>query len=219
MALSAEEKRKFLRSLDEDIEFRYAVAGYLGISEILKRLDSLEENMLKLWEEVRSLREGQNKLWEEVKSLREGQDKLREEFEKLSMRVEVTMGSMGRRWGEDLERMVLEIFKEALEKRGIEPGKVEKLRFVDRDGSITGIKGKVVDIDISVKDDKLYLIEVKSRAELDHIDALYMKARAAEKYLNRSADKIILVSVNVDREAYDRAEELGIEVICGHVIE
>jgi hypothetical protein len=175
--------------------------------------------MLKLWEEVRSLREGQNKLWEEVKSLREGQDKLREGFEKLSMRVEVTMGSMGRRWGEDLERMVLEIFKEALEKRGIEPGKVEKLRFVDRDGSITGIKGKVVDIDISVKDDKLYLIEVKSRAELDHIDALYMKARAAEKYLNRSADKIILVSVSVDREAYDRAEELGIEVICGHVIE
>jgi len=219
MALSAEEKRKFLRSLDEDIEFRYAVAGYLGISEILKRLDSLEENMLKLWEEVRSLREGQNKLWEEVKSLREGQDKLREGFDKLSMRVEVTIGSMGRRWGENLERMVLEIFKEALEKRGIEPGKVEKLRFVDRDGSITGIKGKVVDIDISVKDDKLYLIEVKSRAELDHIDALYMKARAAEKYLNRSADKIILVSVNVDREAYDRAEELGIEVICGHVIE
>jgi len=219
MALSAEEKRRFLRSLDEDIEFRYAVAGYLGISEILKRLDSLEGNMLKLWEEVRSLREGQNKLWEEVKSLREGQDKLREGFEKLSMRVEVTMGSMGRRWGEDLERMVLEIFKEALEKRGIEPGKVEKLRFVDRDGSITGIKGKVVDIDISVKDDKLYLIEVKSRAELDHIDALYMKARAAEKYLNRSADKIILVSVSVDREAYDRAEELGIEVICGHVIE
>jgi hypothetical protein len=219
MALSAEEKRRFLRSLDEDIEFRYAVAGYLGISEILKRLDSLEGNMLKLWEEVRSLREGQNKLWEEVKSLREGQDKLREGFDKLSMRVEVTMGSMGRRWGEDLERMVLEIFKEALEKRGIEPGKVEKLRFVDRDGSITGIKGKVVDIDISVKDDKLYLIEVKSRAELDHIDALYMKARAAEKYLNRSADKIILVSVNVDREAYDRAEELGIEVICGHVIE
>ena len=219
MTLSPEEKRKFLRSLDEDIEFRYAVAGYLGISEILKRLDSLEENMLKLWEEVRSLREGQNKLWEEVKSLREGQDKLREGFDKLSMRVEVTIGSMGRRWGEDLERMVLEIFKEALEKRGIEPGKVEKLRFVDRDGSITGIKGKVVDIDISVKDDKLYLIEVKSRAELDHIDALYMKARAAEKYLNRSADKIILVSVNVDREAYDRAEELGIEVICGHVIE
>ncbi len=205
MALSTEEKRRFLRSLDEDIEFRYAVAGYLGISEILRRLDSLEESMIKLWEEVKSLREGQNKL--------------REDFDRLGMRVEVTIGSMGRRWGEDLERMVLEIFKEALERRGIEPGRVEKLRFVDRDGSMTGIRGKVVDIDISVKDDKLYLIEVKSRAELDHIDALYVKARAVEKYLNRSVDKIILVSVNVDREAYDRAKELGIDVICGHVIE
>jgi chromosome segregation ATPase len=76
MALSAEEKRRFLRSLDEDIEFRYAVAGYLGISEILKRLDSLEESMLKLWE-------NQNKLWEELRSLREGQDKLREETRSL----------------------------------------------------------------------------------------------------------------------------------------
>jgi chromosome segregation ATPase len=64
MALSAEEKKRFLKSLDEDKEFRYAVAGYLGIGEILKRLDSLEESMKKLWE-------GQNKLWEEVKSLRE----------------------------------------------------------------------------------------------------------------------------------------------------
>jgi seryl-tRNA synthetase len=70
MALSAEEKRKFLRSLDEDIEFRYAVAGYLGISEILKRLDSLEENMLKLWEEVRSLREDVNTLRGDVNALK-----------------------------------------------------------------------------------------------------------------------------------------------------
>jgi hypothetical protein len=42
--------------------------------------------------------------------------------------------------------MVLEIFKEALEKRGIEPGKVEKMRFVDEDGKITGIRGRIIDI-------------------------------------------------------------------------
>jgi chromosome segregation ATPase len=60
MALSAEEKKRFLKSLDEDKEFRYAVAGYLGIGEILKRLDSLEESMVKLWEEVKSLREDFN---------------------------------------------------------------------------------------------------------------------------------------------------------------
>ncbi|MDW8043359.1 MAG: hypothetical protein RMJ30_03840 [Nitrososphaerota archaeon] len=83
-------KREMLRLLDEDEEFRYAVAGRIGLLEILKRLDKLEEgqrnlletvarlweNQNKLWEEVRSLREGQNKLWEEVRNLREDQRKL-----------------------------------------------------------------------------------------------------------------------------------------------
>ncbi len=159
----------------------------------------------------------------EINKLREDfnaeMSKLREDFNKLGMKVEVTIGSMGRRWGRDLEMMVLEIFKEALERRGIEPGKVEKLRFKDRDGSMTGVKGKVVDVDISVRDEKLYLIEVKSTADLDHVDALYEKMRAVEKYLNREVDKVFLVAVNVDKEAYDRAGELGIEVICGNVIE
>jgi len=81
--LSKEEKLKLLKALEEDLEFRYAVAGLIGISEILRRLDRLEEgqkrlweNQNRLWEEVRNLREGQNKLWEEVKSLRERQDRL-----------------------------------------------------------------------------------------------------------------------------------------------
>jgi regulator of replication initiation timing len=76
-------RRQFLKLLDEDKEFRYTVAGYLGLGEIFKRLDSIEENIRKIWEEIRGLREGQeklweaqNRLWEEVKALREGQEKL-----------------------------------------------------------------------------------------------------------------------------------------------
>ncbi|MEM1941060.1 MAG: hypothetical protein QW074_08565 [Candidatus Caldarchaeum sp.] len=97
-------KRELLRLLDEDEEFRYAVAGRIGILEILKRLDRLEDNQNKLWEnqnrlweEVRGLREGQEKLWRgqeklwenveklwaEVKNLREGQEKLWEEVRSL----------------------------------------------------------------------------------------------------------------------------------------
>ena len=70
MVLSAEEKKRFLKSLDEDKEFRYAVAGYLGIGEILKRLDSLEESMVKLWEEVKSLREDFNTSKSDVSTLK-----------------------------------------------------------------------------------------------------------------------------------------------------
>jgi len=77
-------KDQLLDLLDRDREFRYAVAGKLGLSEILGRLDRNEEAIRKLWEEVKSLREGQEKLWEEVKSLREGQEKLWEGQEKIS---------------------------------------------------------------------------------------------------------------------------------------
>ena len=36
-------KREFLELLEKDREFRYAVAGYLGLDEILKRLDKHDE--------------------------------------------------------------------------------------------------------------------------------------------------------------------------------
>ncbi|MEM2238066.1 MAG: hypothetical protein QXK69_05305 [Candidatus Caldarchaeum sp.] len=95
--MAADLKRELLRLLEEDEEFRYAVAGRIGILEILKRLDRLEEEMNKLlesnnrlwesnnklWENQHKLWESQNKLWEEVRSLREGQEKLWEGQNKL----------------------------------------------------------------------------------------------------------------------------------------
>lgn len=90
-------KKEFLELLDKDLEFRYAVAGFLGLSEILKRLDALAEGQVKIWEEIAAikeeqkslreeqikLREEQIKLGKEQKSLREEQIKLREEQIKL----------------------------------------------------------------------------------------------------------------------------------------
>jgi len=96
-----------LELLEKDLEFRYTVAGYLGLSEILKRLDRLEEgqnklweNQNRLWEEVRSLREGQNKLWEEVKGLREGQNKLWDEVRKLWVEVKGLREDQNKLWNE-----------------------------------------------------------------------------------------------------------------------
>jgi polyhydroxyalkanoate synthesis regulator phasin len=87
MVLSAEEKKRFLKSLDEDKEFRYAVAGYLGIGEILKRLDSLEESMKKLWEEVKSLREDFNILKSDVSILKSDVSALKEDVSTLKSDV------------------------------------------------------------------------------------------------------------------------------------
>lgn len=80
-------KKEFLELLDKDLEFRYAVAGYLGLSEILKRLDALMEEQTRLaeeqaktWEEIKSLREEQTKVWNEIAKLREEQISLREDM-------------------------------------------------------------------------------------------------------------------------------------------
>ena len=56
-------KKQILELLEKDLEFRYAVAGYSGLSEVLKRLDSIEESIKKLWESQSRLLENANKLW------------------------------------------------------------------------------------------------------------------------------------------------------------
>jgi hypothetical protein len=54
-------KREFLELLEKDLEFRYAVAGYLGLSEVLKRLDAIAEEQKNLRMEQVSLREEQRR--------------------------------------------------------------------------------------------------------------------------------------------------------------
>ncbi|MEM2441926.1 MAG: DUF3782 domain-containing protein [Candidatus Bathyarchaeia archaeon] len=97
-------KREFLELLDKDVEFRYAVAGYLGLSEILKRLDAiageqtrlaeeqinlrkeqarLAEEQTKIWNEIRALREEQTKIWVEIERFREEQTKTWENITKI----------------------------------------------------------------------------------------------------------------------------------------
>lgn len=102
---------ELLRLLKEDEEFRLAVVGLLGITDVqatLKRLmdvvtkladnqattlttlnsvltalGGLIDTMQKLLQEVRVLREDQAKLWQEVKALREDQERLWQEVKSL----------------------------------------------------------------------------------------------------------------------------------------
>jgi len=73
--LTKEEKERILKTLEVDIEFRYAVAGLIGLNEILKRLDRHEEELKRIWEEIARLREDMVKGFErhdmELAKLRE----------------------------------------------------------------------------------------------------------------------------------------------------
>jgi len=88
--VSSSLKEEFLELLEKDREFRYAVAGYLSLSEILKRLEEHDKKFLKIF---KKLEEHDRKFNEIVEHIR----RLEREFVMLSKRVEVTIGSMGRR--------------------------------------------------------------------------------------------------------------------------
>jgi uncharacterized membrane protein len=86
--VSEQLKGEFLELLEKDKEFRYAVAGHLGLSELLERMDKAWAAILRLWREVKKMRREQEKLLGEVGALREDQGRLRESHEKLGCKVE-----------------------------------------------------------------------------------------------------------------------------------
>jgi len=152
-------KREFIELLEKDVEFRYTVAGYLGLSEILKRLDRheshilevlkrldrLEENQEKLWEEVRALREeqrklweGQNKLWEGQNKLWEGQSKLWEEYRRLRDYVKAGFRELGRVLGITFEAHAASFLEVLLEELGYPDARVEK-KYLVSDGEVVEI--------------------------------------------------------------------------------
>ncbi|GAB6947757.1 hypothetical protein JCM16161A_18870 [Vulcanisaeta sp. JCM 16161] len=104
-----------MRLLREDEEFRLAVMGLLGISDVqssIKQLISavgelartvqrLVEGQEGLWQEVRALREDQNRLWQENKRINENIEKLWQENNKLWQEV--------RRIDENIERLWWEV--------------------------------------------------------------------------------------------------------------
>jgi predicted nuclease with TOPRIM domain len=233
-------KKEFIELLEKDVEFRYTVAGYLGLSEILKRLDKheshileilkrldrLEENQEKLWEEVRALREeqrklweGQNKLWEGQNKLWEGQSKLWEEYRRLRDYVKAGFRELGRVLGITFEAHAASFLEVLLEELGYPDARVEK-KYLVSDGEVVEINmfcerplvvGEVT-THVATKDG--------ARAE---IEKLLKRVRLVEERYGRRVMLAILVVSTATPEAHEElrrlATEHGIRLVFGREIE
>jgi hypothetical protein len=192
------------------------------VAEALKLLASYMkegfEKTFKILQEHTNLLQHHSKLLEEHSKLLERHEKRLEELARAVGELKVAVGSLGRRWGRDLERTVLELYRHALEERGVEPGRVEKFVYTDVDGRFYR-RGARIEVDVYIHDGGMYLVEVKSHAELDDVEWFYEKAGIVEKILGRKAAKLIIVAVDIDKEALQRAQELGIEAVYGAVID
>jgi hypothetical protein len=75
--LSAQFRREFLRALREDEEFRYAVAGLIGLEDLREGVRGLADGQAELRKAVARLAEGQAELRKAVARLAEDQAELR----------------------------------------------------------------------------------------------------------------------------------------------
>ncbi len=188
-------KSRILKLLREDEEFRYAVAGLIGLEEILKRLDRHEVELTKL-------REDMNRLIEDMNRLREDMNR---GFELMERRI----SALGARWG----IMAESAFRESL--RGLlakEFGyRVEKWVAFDENGRVYGYPSEV-DVDVAVSDGKLVLIEVSSHVRASDVNAFKRKAELYAEKTGRRPDRLVIVTPYIDDKALEASRQLEIEI-------
>jgi len=207
--MSLEElKSRILRLLREDEEFRYAVAGLIGLEEILKRLDRHEAELVRL-------RENMVRHESELVRLREDMNKLREDmirgFELVERRIELVerhISALGARWGLMAESAFRESLRGLLEK---ELGfRVERWRAYDESGMVFGYPSEI-EVDVAVSDGKLILIEVSSHVRASDVLQFRRKAELYERVTGRRPDRLIIVTPYIDEKALEAARRLGVE--------
>jgi len=211
-----------LRDVAEAIKMlaNYVKRGFDIIAEHSKRIEELskrvEEHSRVLVEHSKVLAEHSKRLEELTRAVQE-QGKRIEELARKVGEQSAVLGSIGRRWGRDLEKTVIELYRHVLEERSIIPEKIERFTYVDTDGKYY-VKGSRIEFDIYIHNDKVYLVEVKSHADIEDVEWFYKRAEIYEKIRGRRPDKLVLVAVHIDGDAYERAKGLGIEVIYGAII-
>ncbi len=217
-------KSEFLKILKEDEEFRYAVAGLIGLDEILKRLDRNEAELVRLREDMVKLREDMIKGFErhdnEIARLREDMIKgferhdneiarLREDMIKGFSLVERHISALGARWGLISEKAFREGIRGLIEREF--NVKVEKWEGYDEAGLVYGYPS-MVEVDVAIHDGRTTLIEVKSHVRASDIRAFKLKASFYEKREGRKPERLLVVTPYADQDAVEAAKKLGIEL-------
>jgi hypothetical protein len=188
-------KSRILRMLKEDEEFRYAVAGLIGLEEILKRLDRHEEEITRLREDMVKLREDMMRGFELM--------------DRRITRLENLISAIGARWGIMAEDAFRGGLRGILEKEfGM---KVERWITIDEEGLVYGFKG-VIEVDIAIKDGKTMLIDISSSVDRSKVAAFLRKAQLYEKKTGIRPDRLIMVTPYAEDAAVEAAKEVGVEV-------
>jgi hypothetical protein len=238
--MGANLKGEFLRLLREDEEFRLAVMGLLGFSDLKSSVDRLveavnklvrlaeahEERLAKLEERITRIEAAIEELTKIVKAHEERLAKVEDRLTRLETVVEklanaVSVHSM-RLDSFDRRLMALgarwgveseEAFRNAM--KGIVEGilgvaRVSKWVYFDKDGVVYGYPSQV-DVDVAIKDSTHILVEVKSSVSRGDVSEFSRVGRLYEM-VTGIKPRLVMVTPFIDDRGLEAARTLGIEV-------
>jgi len=175
-------------------------------------IEGLQEAVKKQGEAIASLQETVKKHGEAIEALQRAVLRLGREVKKLSVEV----GSFTNRAGKGMEKVMLKLYKKALELHGVDPRRVVHGFITDDEGVIE--KGKVFEVDFYETNDYVYVFEIKNLADKGAYDQIIIRKKLfSTKYKNKKI-KIFLVANFVDKNVKKKLEEEGVEIIASHVI-
>ena len=93
--------------------------------------------------------------------------------DRLIQELSISIGSLGRRTGKDMERLILNIYRDQLMQRGIDKDKAMRFEYIDKEG-LYGLKGK--------RYDKRYEFDIIMIVSNSHADIL-VKSSISEEYI------------------------------------
>ncbi len=215
--------REEQNKLREDMKNEFAKV-WDEIARLREEQNKLREDMknefAKVWDEITKLRQDMKdefaKVWQEIKDIKLKLD----EHTKVLQELKVGFGSIGRRVGKDLGLTILNIYKDQLMQLGIDPDKARRFEYIDYDGKY-GLKGKRYEFDIVISNTHADILEVKSHAEEEDIESFYEKVNDIRELLLKefnNINRLIIVAVDIDEEALEKANQRGIKAIYGYVI-
>jgi len=175
-------------------------------------IEGLQEAVKKQGEAIASLQQTVKKHGEAIEALQKAVLRLGREVKKLSVEV----GSFTNRAGKGMEKVMLKLYKKALELHGVDPRRVVHGFITDDEGVIE--KGKVFEVDFYETNDYVYVFEIKNLADKGAYDQIIIRKKLfSTKYKNKEI-KIFLVANFVDKNVKKKLEEEGVEIIASHVI-
>ena len=198
---TADLKSRILELLKTDEEFRLAVAGLIGLEEVLRSIRSLQEQVAENTRAIRELREDLNRLREDMNRLRED---MNEGFQLLRRHID----ALGARWGLLAEESFRAGMVGVVERYF--GGRVERWTHYDEEGLVFGFPS-LVEVDIVISDKEHILVEIKSSVSRADVYELWKVGQLYER-IRSVKPRLATVSPFIREEAKKLAKELGIDV-------